>query len=72
MRTLQALGLGPDAVLDALPALAATAAQAAHCWHWCGGWEPQRWTVYDALHPVDDWDALAELMLVLRREHEKP
>jgi hypothetical protein len=72
VQRLEALGIGADAVLGSLPPLSADAQQAAHCWHWCGGWEPQRWPVYAALHDVDDWDALAELMLAIRTEHDKP
>ena len=41
--------------------------QAIHCWNWCGGWFPERWPVYVALHPeVADWASLPELMLAIR------
>ena len=41
--------------------------QALHCWNWCGGWYPERWPVYLALHPgVADWSVLPDLMLAIR------
>lgn len=51
----------------AAPALCEAAAAASHCWAFCGGWEPQRWPVYAALHDVPDWHALIELMQEIRR-----
>lgn len=44
------------------------ARMALECWGWCGGWHPERWPVFEALHPVPDWDALIELMRVIRAE----
>lgn len=41
--------------------------QAVHCWNWCGGWYPERWPAYIALHPeAADWAALSELMVAIR------
>lgn len=40
--------------------------QAAHCWQFCGGWEPQRWPVYAALYPVHDWHLMTDLMMEIR------
>jgi hypothetical protein len=37
-----------------------------HCWNFCGGWAPERWPVYAALHDVADWHLLAELMQAIR------
>jgi len=39
---------------------------AAHCWRWCGGWEPGRWPAYAALHEVEDWGLLMDLMEHIR------
>ena len=71
MRQLAALGLKPDDVLGPLPALSPLAAQAAHCWNFCGGWYPERWPVYAALHDAADWAALAELMQAIRDQQDK-
>jgi hypothetical protein len=66
MRTLAAAGL---AGLAAPPdPLSAAADLAVHCWGFCGGWQPERWPIYDALHQVDDWHELVELMQVIRAE----
>ena len=41
--------------------------RARHCWQWCGkAWRPDLWPVYAALHPVDDWAMLSELMQEIR------
>jgi len=48
------------------PVLCEMAEQARHCWAFCGGWEPQRWTVYGALFDVTDWHLLIELMQEIR------
>jgi len=40
--------------------------RASHCWAFCGGWHPERWPIYDALHDVPDWQALIELMTIIR------
>lgn len=37
-----------------------------HCWNFCGGWQPQHWPIYAALHPVHDWHQLTELMSTIR------
>ena len=45
--------------------------QAIHCWNWCGGWYPERWPIYMALHDeVQDWASLPELMLAIRDAQE--
>jgi hypothetical protein len=48
------------------PELCETAAQASHCWSFCGGWNPQAWPIYAALYPVPDWHLLIDLMVELR------
>lgn len=50
------------------PEMTPTAAQAQHCWAWCVGWAPERWPIYAALHEVEDWSLLVELMAHIRRE----
>lgn len=65
MRELAKLGIAADA-LGPLPELSHQAATAAHCWQFCEGWNPDRWTVYAALYPVADWHALVELMGEIR------
>lgn len=67
MQTLAALGLPAMP----LPELSARAQLAIHCWNWCDGWHPERWPVFDALHPVDDWHALVELMQVIREQQRE-
>lgn len=47
------------------------ASQAGHCWAFCEGWAPERWPVYAALHRVDDWAGLVELMQAIRDKHGK-
>jgi hypothetical protein len=42
--------------------LSELAQQALHCWGFCGGWAPERWTVYGAFYTVDDWHLLVEAM----------
>lgn len=37
-----------------------------HCWNFCGGWQPATWPIYDALHDVEDWHLLIDLMLTIR------
>jgi len=44
------------------PELGEWATRAAHCWHFCAGWAPERWPLYDALHDVPDWHMLIDLM----------
>jgi hypothetical protein len=43
------------------------AAQAQHCWQFCGGWMPERWPFYALLHDVEDWTLLVELMAHIRK-----
>lgn len=50
------------------PPLGADALAASHCWRWCGGWHPEKWPIYAALHDVDDWAMLIDLMQVIK-EH---
>jgi hypothetical protein len=40
------------------------------CWVWSGGWAPERWASFGALHAVDDWSLLIELMQVIRTHVE--
>jgi len=58
-------------MLGGPPELDALAARARHCWQFCQGWAPERWPIYDALHPVDDWhqviDVMAEIDKALRQ-----
>lgn len=55
------------------PDLLPDAEQALHCWAWCGGWAPERWPLYEAFHPVDDWSVMAELLEHTRAEvNHKP
>lgn len=49
------------------PQLDELATQALHCWAFCGGWAPERWPMYAALHPVTDWHLLADSMAAIRR-----
>jgi hypothetical protein len=46
------------------------ARQAIHCWNFCGGWAPERWPVYHALHPAPNWHALIDAMQVIREQTE--
>ena len=48
------------------PQLLPAARQAAHAWRFCGGFVPERWPVYAALHAVDDWDVMVHCMEVIR------
>ncbi len=65
-----AAGFGAKAedLLDPLPPLSGQAQLAIDCWVWCDGWAPERWPAFDAFHAVDDWHALVELMLVIRKQ----
>lgn len=67
MRKLAEAGFGD--MLVAPDPLSPAAALAAHCWGWCDGWHPERWEVYAALHEVDDWHQLADLMRAIRDAH---
>lgn len=49
------------------PELGPMANVAAHCWNFCDGWAPERWPVYEALHPVSDWHLLIDLMAEIRK-----
>jgi len=45
------------------PALGAAEQQAVHCWRFCANtWAPALWPLYHALHQVDDWPLLIDLM----------
>jgi len=48
--------------------LSPAAERARHCWEFCAGWMPERWPLYAALYPVDDWHQLIELMRHIRKE----
>jgi hypothetical protein len=58
-------GLGN--LIGKAPELDPLATAARHCWLFCGGWAPERWCVYGALHPVPDWHLLIEAMEEIRR-----
>jgi hypothetical protein len=45
-------------------------ARALHCWHFMGGWHPERLPIYAALHDVDDLGALVEMALAIRDAQE--
>lgn len=49
------------------PVLCVGAERARHCWEFCEGWAPERWPIYAALYPVDDWHALIENMRHIRK-----
>lgn len=66
MRALQAAGLGDLA--EPPPPLSPAAEMALDCWGFSGGWKPDAWPVYDALHPVPDWHHHIELLRVIRAE----
>lgn len=48
------------------PLMCADAVMAGHCWRFCEGWRPERWPMYAALHDVDDWQLLIDLMQILK------
>jgi hypothetical protein len=55
------------AAMGARPGLCEAALRAEHCWVWCDGWAPERWPLYDALHPVPDWHLMADLLQEIKR-----
>lgn len=57
---------------DDPPPYSLEAAQALHCWQWCGGWSPERWPLYATLHHVDDWDRLPLYLAAIRDELNAP
>lgn len=69
MRALQQAGLAD--LVQPPPALTPCAEMALHCWGFCAGWRPERWPVYEALHPVPDWHHHIELLRVIRAELHK-
>lgn len=48
------------------PTLCEASERARHCFIWCGGWRPEAWTTYAALHDVPDWHLLIDLMQHIR------
>ena len=68
MRSLQALGVRPDDLLESLPDLSPQATLAVRCWHFCDGWFPERWPIFAAIEDVPDWAALVELMQAIRTQ----
>lgn len=52
------------------PPLTPDALLASHCWTWSGGWAPERWVSFGAMHEVPDWALLIELMQVIRNQVE--
>lgn len=69
MRALQQAGLAD--LLEPPSPLTPASEMALHCWGFCAGWQPERWPVYEALHPVPDWHHHMELMRVIRAELQK-
>jgi hypothetical protein len=69
---MSALGVRWEDAQGPLPSLSLQAERAVHCWGWCGGWHPERWPMYAALHDVSDWAAMSELMQTIRDEQAKP
>ena len=66
MRDPTQFGLSAAFDVPEPPDLTGVEAEAARCWAWCQGWRPDLWPAYAALHPVDDWAALAECLEVIR------
>lgn len=69
MRSIQEAGLAD--LLQPPPPLSPAGEIALHCWGFCAGWQPERWPVYEALHPVPDWHHHIELLRVIRAELQK-
>ncbi len=67
---MSALGIGAE-IYGELPELSAMAEAALHCYAWSDGWHPERWPVYAALYPVEDWDAMSEMMRAIRDEQRE-
>lgn len=65
MRALEQAGLA--GLAEPPPPLSPAAELALECWGFCAGWAPERWPVFDALHPVPDWHHLIELLRVMRQ-----
>jgi len=53
-------------MVAAAPQLCADAEQARHAWQFCGGWRPLLWPTYGALHQVEDWHLLIDLMAEIK------
>ena len=68
---LDSHGLNADAFYGPPPEVSLLGQQAMHCWDFCEGWTPERWPVYAALHRVDDWAGLVELMQAIRDKHRE-
>lgn len=64
MRALQQAGLA--GLVEPPPPISPAAEIALECWGFCGGWQPERWPVFEALHPVPDWHHHIELQRVIR------
>jgi hypothetical protein len=64
-KKLEEQGFG--GLIAAPPELDEWAERARHCWAFCGGWQPERWSVYAAFYPVPDWHQLIELMQTIRQ-----
>lgn len=61
--SLSALGLDEDEELE--PPISG-AQQVEHCWHFLGGWYPERLPIFLALNDVDDVDHLVAGLMALR------
>lgn len=71
VRALADIGLRPDAFHEPLPDLSPDAEQAARCWHFCGGWNPERLPLFGAFEHVTDWAGLVDLMQAIHAaQHE--
>lgn len=64
MRAIQAAGFGD--LLEPPDPITPAAEMALECWGFCAGWHPERWPVFEALHPVPDWHHHIELLRVIR------
>lgn len=66
MREAEKLGLG--GVFERPGALLPEVVRAVHCWRFCDGWAPSVLPLYDAVHGIDDWEALLLLLELIRNE----
>lgn len=48
------------------PPLLPAAYLALHCWHWLGGWHPERLALYATWHELPDPDLTLALLHLLR------
>lgn len=65
MRKLSIVKLG-SFIDDTPPESDTKALQAIHCWNFCGGWNPERLPIYDAIYGIEDWEQMADLLIAIR------